>query len=122
MAFIFTSAEIDAEYLNNLYDGDMDLLVSVFEEFVAVLPATIDQLDTDYNKNDPALLKQSLHGCKGAFGYTGFSSISQSMQYLENKLAFISSVSEIQPEFKELMKQVGETGNIIRNELAQLKK
>lgn len=122
MPFIFTSSEIDADYLNTLYEDDEELLVSVFEEFLVALPATIHQLRSDFEKNDLALLKQSVHACKGAFGYAGFSNISQSMQYLENKIAFVGSTSEIQPEFTELLQQVAQTGDIIRNELQQFKR
>lgn len=122
MAFIFNNPEIDAEYLNSLYDGDRELLISVFEEYSDALPATVEHLAADFQKNDPVLFKQTVHGYKGSFGYTGFSNISQSMQYIENKVAYLDDLEEIRAEFELVLQQVKHSGKIIQEELAQLKK
>jgi HPt (histidine-containing phosphotransfer) domain-containing protein len=119
-SFIFISPEIDTEYLNTLYEGDTDILKSIFEEYLAALPETVEKLKEDFDKNDLLQLKATIHKYKSTFGYVGFTNISQSMQYLENKCSFVNEAAELEADFRKVQEQVVNTRLIVTTELAQL--
>jgi HPt (histidine-containing phosphotransfer) domain-containing protein len=120
--FIFNSPEIDADYLNSLYEGETDILSSVFEEYLATLDEMIDKLQTSFASNSPQLFKETIHKYKSSFGYAGFTTISKSLQYIENKCTFVNSLEELHGDFDSLLLPIRNTRDIVTHELAQLSK
>jgi HPt (histidine-containing phosphotransfer) domain-containing protein len=118
---IFKSPEIDAEYLNTLYEGDKDILVPVFEEYLSTLPEILEKLSEGFRSNQPALMKQVAHKYKSTFSYTGFTNISQSMKYIEEKCGFLTSLDELKADFEQAISQIEGTKFILENELQALR-
>jgi HPt (histidine-containing phosphotransfer) domain-containing protein len=121
MAFNFISSEIDSEYLNTLYDGETDILTSVFEEYLATHEEMVAKLRTAFEGHEAQPFKEAVHKYKSTFGYAGFTGISQSMQYIENKCAFVTALNELAADFEAVMIQIENTRPIITAELQRLK-
>jgi HPt (histidine-containing phosphotransfer) domain-containing protein len=116
--FNFTHEEIDGTFLYTMYDGDIEILKSVFEEFVSNHDDTIEKLESAYSTNNPAELGTTIHKFKPTFSYTGFSKIVQSLQLLESKCAQIEDFTEIEHEFVTVLAKIRLTKQIISDELS----
>ncbi len=116
--FNFTHEQIDGTFLYTMYDGDIEILKSVFEEFVTNHDDTVEKLVAAYNSNSPQELGTTIHKFKPTFSYTGFTDIVQSLQYLENKCTSINGVIEIRPDFDAALAKIKLTKHIITEELS----
>ena len=69
-AFIFNK-DLDAQFLNELFDGDMAYAETVFGEFMKNLPDYWKEVEDAYNKQHIRELRTAVHKCKTLFGYVG---------------------------------------------------
>jgi hypothetical protein len=116
--FNFTHEQIDGTFLYTMYDGDIEILKSVFEEFVTNHDDTVEKLEGAYKTNNPQELGTTIHKFKPTFSYTGFTDIVQSLQYLENKCTLIIEVGEIESDFEAVLTKIKTTKHIISEELS----
>jgi hypothetical protein len=119
--FIFSSPEIDGHYLSALYEGDADILKSVFLEFLSSLQEAITRIENSFNTGNQLEYKTVLHKYKSSFGYVGLTGTLQYMQELEDKTVFVSNTNDLAGEHQKLMEQIKPSAVIIANELSRMK-
>jgi HPt (histidine-containing phosphotransfer) domain-containing protein len=117
--FIFNK-NLDARFLDELFDGDAAYAQIVFEDFLRDLPDYWKDVEMAYEKKDLNGIRTSIHKCKTLFGYVGFSDIQQLCQEFENSCSE-GAFSTLHTGYQDLLHRKEEARHIIENEYDRLK-
>jgi len=117
--FIFNK-NLDARFLDELFDGDAAYAQIVFEDFLRDLPDYWKDVETAYEKQDLNGIRTSIHKCKTLFGYVGFSDIQQLCQEFENSCSG-KAIAALESGYQMLVNRKEEARDIIESEYDRLK-
>ena len=118
-SFVFDE-NLNAAFLQELFEGDTKYAETVFEDFLKDLPVYWTRVETAYNTKNLPTLGTSVHTCKTLFGYVGFTDLQELCQQFENKCS-VNSVEEIRVDYILLIQRKEKAQHIIEKEYARLR-
>ena len=110
-AFIFNK-DLDAQFLNELFDGDLEYAETVFGEFMKNLPDYWKEVEDAYHKQHIRELRTAVHKCKTLFGYVGSTDVQAFFQHFEHKCDQVRHVTEMKDDF-EIMEQKKDMAHVL---------
>ncbi|MHA4809858.1 Hpt domain-containing protein [Flavitalea flava] len=117
--FIF-SARLNADFLDELFEGDTIYAETVFEDFLRDLPDYWKSVEIAHKNGNLSELGTTIHKCKTLFGYVGFTDIQEFCQEFENNCA-TASLEMLNKDYKLLSQRKEEARKIIEQEYNRLK-
>jgi hypothetical protein len=117
--FVFNN-NLNAAFLEELFEGDSIYAETVFEDFLKDLPAYWKRVEAAYASGNMPELRTSIHTCKTLFGYVGFTDIQQFCQDFENRCND-STTGELSSSYHDLLRKKGDAQQVIENEFKRLK-
>ena len=118
-SFVFDE-NLNASFLEELFEGDTIYAETVFEDFLKDLPVYWDRVEAAYDEKNLPTLGTSLHTCKTLFGYVGFTDLQELCQQFENKCA-VNSVEELRVDYILLIQRKERAQHIIEKEYTRLR-
>ena len=118
-SFVFDE-NLNASFLQELFEGDTIYAETVFEDFLKDLPEYWSRVETAYNTRNLPTLGTSVHTCKTLFGYVGFTDLQELCQQFENKCS-VNNVEELRVEYILLIQRKEKAQHIIEKEYTRLK-
>lgn len=120
LRYIF-SGRFDTEYLQELYDNDLDTIMDIFESSITAITAEIGHGVHHYHNGDLDGLRRVFHKIKPLFGYVGLPSLQEYVQDVENKCGLVPGIEHITPDYERIIGIVSDTVNVLTQELARMK-
>jgi chemotaxis protein histidine kinase CheA len=120
LRYIF-SGRFDTDYLQELYDNDLDTIMDIFESSITAITAEVGHAVHHYHNGDLDSLRRVFHKIKPLFGYVGLPSLQEYVHDVENKCAHVNSVEQITPDYERIIGIVSDTVNVLTQELARMK-
>jgi chemotaxis protein histidine kinase CheA len=120
LRYIF-SGRFDTDYLQELYDNDLDTIMDIFESSVTAITAEVGHAVHHYHNGDLDSLRRVFHKIKPLFGYVGLPSLQEYVHDVESKCAHVSSVEQITSDYERIIGIVSDTVNVLTQELARMK-
>jgi hypothetical protein len=117
--FVFNE-NLNAAFLNELFEGDCLYAETVFEDFLRDLPVYWDRVESAYKNRNIPLLKTSIHTCKTLFGYVGFTNLQEDCQEFENSCQD-KTEEQLQADFTVLCQKKEMARHVIEGEFSRLK-
>jgi hypothetical protein len=117
--FIFND-KIDAVYINEMYDTDYPYIETIFKAILDSIDEDVAAIRDSYRKENLDSLRKSVHKIIPTFGFAGMLTIQKKCKEVENKCRSAISISEIEMDLLELMKNLEEAGAIIMEEHKKL--
>ena len=118
-AFVFDE-NLNASFLEELFEGDTIYAETVFEDFLKDLPVYWARVENAYNSKNLPTLGTSVHTCKTLFGYVGFTDLQELCQQFENKCS-VNNVEELRVDYILLIQRKEKAQHIIEKEYARLR-
>ena len=117
--FVFNE-NLNAAFLEELFEGDTIYAETVFEDFLRDLPVYWERVDTAFdNRNLPAL-GTCIHTCKTLFGYVGFTDLQELCQQFEDKCS-VNTVEELRIDYILMVQRKEKAQHIIEKEYTRLR-
>jgi hypothetical protein len=107
-------------HLYKMYDDEIDLIIELFNEYLSNFSSMVTSLKESFADSIEEFEK-SLHYHGSSFQYVGFSSVLVECHEMEKKCKLFS-LQELETDFHNLMNKIGQTYEIINNEVLNLKK
>ncbi len=115
------SGRFDAVFLDEMYAGDIQTAAEIFESSLNHLLAVVDEAGTHYRNGEVEPLRKYFHKIKPLYGYVGLLKVQAKVQHFEDACTATVSVKDLEKPFNELLILLGESNNIIRQELIRMK-
>ena len=112
---------LNADFLNDLFVGDLGYAAEVFNDVVIELPQYWSDMETAFGENNVADLQAAAHKCKTLYAYVGLSIIRDRLQVIETLCNSATDTATLVEEMKELRLQRPEAERIILDEIKRLK-
>jgi chemotaxis protein histidine kinase CheA len=120
LRYIF-SGRFDTDYLQELYDNDLDTIIEIFESSITAITAEVGHAVHHYHNGDLDSLRRVFHKIKPLFGYVGLPSLQEYVHDVENKCAHVNNVEQITTDYERIIGIVSDTVNVLTQELARMK-
>lgn len=117
--FVF-NGNLNAAFLDELFEGDTIYAETVFEDFLKDLPGYWKKVEAAYQSRNITALRTSVHTCKTLFGYVGFTDLQEFCQQFENDCNN-RQPEELGKDFESLFQKKKDAQHIIENEYTRLK-
>ena len=117
--FVFNE-NLNAAFLEELFEGDTIYAETVFEDFLRDLPVYWERVDTAFNNRNLPALGTCIHTCKTLFGYVGFTDLQELCQQFENKCS-VNTVEELRVDYILMVQRKEKAQHIIEKEYTRLK-
>lgn len=75
--------KINLEYINNIADGNNDLIKELIEIFISQVPVFISDMNTNYQKQDWKYLSAVAHKAKSSVDIMGLAAMKKKLKRLE---------------------------------------
>ncbi len=118
--FIF-SAELDRNFLQSLYEGDLQYAIEVFENFLVDTKKESDDLKKLYEENDVKKIRQTLHKVKPTFAFVGLTSLTEEVEEVISSCDQATNISEVEPGCSNLLNKFENSFRLIQAELERMK-
>jgi HPt (histidine-containing phosphotransfer) domain-containing protein len=119
--FVFTfQSGLDNELLYELYESDYESTLQAFQIFLDELHSNISELEQAYSQQNISSFQKIVHRCKPVFSYVGLTGLNNTFQQIEDQCNTIKHLDQMNPTFKELVKQIMATFPIIEKEKGRL--
>ncbi len=118
-SFIFDE-NLNASFLEELFEGDTTYAETVFEDFLKDLPVYWARVENAFNSKNLPTLGTSVHTCKTLFGYVGFTDLQELCQQFENKCS-VNNVEELRVDYILLIQRKEKAQYIIEKEYTRLR-
>ena len=112
---------LNAAYLESMYDGDLEHVQMIFEQFAELTPAQMKEVEESFETGVPDKFRQKLHMVKAIFSFVGLTNLTASVDVMEKKCMEISSLSELEGNYKEFKSDFNTLFPVIENEIQRLK-
>jgi chemotaxis protein histidine kinase CheA len=120
LRYIF-SGRFDTDYLEELYDNDMETIMDIFESSISSITSEIGHGVHHYHNGDLDSLRRVFHKIKPLFGYVGLPSLQEYVHDMENKCSLVTSIEQITPDYERIIGIISDTVNVLTQELARMK-
>ena len=118
--YIF-SGRFDTAFLDDMYAGDIQTAAEIFESSLNHLIPVTEEANALFGNGDVESIRKFFHKIKPLYGYVGLLKVQAIVQHFEDACTTAGSVDALEPEFRELIILLGESVNIIRQELIRMK-
>jgi hypothetical protein len=108
------SGRFDAAFLEEMYAGDIQTAAEIFESSLNHIIPAAEEAETLF-------VSGNVESLKPLFGYVGLLKVQEKMQHFEDACTTAATAEELGKEYRELVIIVGESTNIIRQELIRMK-
>lgn len=118
---IIFDQRLDNEFLQSIYENDIEHAVTVFTQFLQTAPAMMKEIDDNYKSGVTENFRQKVHKLKPVFSFVGLTNLTNKAEILEKKCKEISQINELSFFYKEFQTQYSREYPIIENEAKRLK-
>lgn len=118
--FNFNSC-LDSEFLASVYEGDMEHVQIIFEQFVSVIPAQMNEIDQLFIQGDVEQFRQKVHKLKPVFSFVGLTSLTAEAEIIEKKCSLIRSLNEVEDVYKIFKSNYTSSLSVVKEELLRIK-
>ena len=115
------SGRFDAAFLEEMYAGDIQTAAEIFESSLNHIIPAAEEAETLFGRGEVESLRKLFHKIKPLFGYVGLLKVQEKVQHFEDACTTAATAEELGKEYRELVIIVGESINIIRQELIRMK-
>lgn len=112
---------LDSTLLHDLYEGDLDHAIVVFDQFLDMAPALMKDITESYSAGVVEIFRQKVHKIKPVFSFVGLNDLTAQAETLENRCKEIFIIDEIGQMFENLQGAYREGFTIIEQETKRLK-
>jgi HPt (histidine-containing phosphotransfer) domain-containing protein len=112
---------LDVDFLQSIYDDDMEHAAISFEQFLLKIPAQLKELEDSFVTNDVAVFRQKLHKLKPTFSYVGLTKITADAEKIERLCNETTDFDVISGLYVDLKQHLNDYIPIIEAELERLK-
>ncbi len=116
------SDKLDTEFLNSIYDGDIEHAQVVFEQFLTMAPAQIQEIETSYKNGDLEMFRQKTHKLKPVFSFVGLTKMTEEAERLEKSCKEVSDVFALKEKYELFMLNYKASFKIIEVEISNMNK
>ena len=102
---IIFDQRLDNEFLQSIYEDDIEHAVTVFNQFLQTAPAMMKEIDDNYQSGVIENLRQKVHKLKPVFSFVGLTNLTNTAEILEKKCKEISQINELIFFYKEFQTQ-----------------
>ena len=118
---IIFDQRLDVEFLQSIYEDDIEHAITVFTQFLTMAPALMKEIDDNYQSGVIENFRQKVHKLKPVFSFVGLTKLTNKADILEKKCKEISQINEITYIYKEFQTQYCQEYPIIEKEAKRLK-
>ena len=111
---------LDSEYLETLYEDDVEYASMIFTQFLETAPTLMNEIENSYTAGTVEIFRQKVHKLKPAFSYVGLTQLTVKAETLEKKCKEVSNISSVSDLYRELKSGYSENITIIENEVKRL--
>ena len=112
---------LDTEFLEGLYEDDMDHALAVFSDYLKMVPLMMNDIDESYKSGIVESFRQQIHKVKPVFSFVGLTYLTEKAGILENYCKVVSHINDLSPLYKELQYHYFKDLPIIEKETKRLK-
>lgn len=114
------SGRFDSAYLTDLYGGDLDTAMEIFESSINHIAIELNISVSRFNSDDPEALRRVFHKMKPLFGYVGLPALQEYVQRFEQRCSDVKHIEELRREYQDISTVIGDTLNMLRQELYRM--
>ena len=118
--FSFDS-RLDADFLKDVYEGDLEHVQMIFEQFVKLTPVQMNDIEDSFQTGAVENFRQKVHKLKPIFSFVGLTGLTTKAEILEKKCKEITNINEINNLYKDLKNNYAVFFPVIENELTRIK-
>ena len=118
-AYVFHE-QINAQYINDLYSGDYEIIAETFADVRSEYPQLLEKIEAAGLAGDALTLRKAVHTIKPVFGFTGLTDLQEACAGFEKACEAGQSMEQLTPAYELLKKRLVEAGNIIIQETEAL--
>ena len=118
--FTFNS-ELDADYLDEFYQGDLQRAALMFDVFLKVIDGEMDKLEKHKEEQDWNGFSSQAHKIKPNFMMVGLREFSEKMKYFEGAKKYADLRKMISLQFDEVRRDFEKSKSVIEKELVRLR-
>lgn len=111
---------LDAEFLNSIYEDDIEHLMIVFTQFLKTMPAMMTEMEAAFHAGDVEFFRQKVHRVKPVFSFVGLTQITEKAEILEKKCKQVNEIFEVSDLYEDLKNQYSQSFVIVQNEVIRL--
>ena len=115
------SADLDTDFLNDLYGDDFQQAQLIFESTAKQLRNDITLAKSTFHDNDVVGLRKAVHKMKPMFGYTGMNETMELFAGFETDCASAQTTTELEKRFYHIIAIVNTAIDKIEIEIIRLK-
>lgn len=115
------SGRFDSSFLSELYGGDMDSAREIFDTSAHHLSLELKNAINHYNNGDLVALRRVFHKIKPLYGYVGLPRLHDYVLRFETRCTEVSDISELRYEFEKMISIIGESLDVLRQELGRMR-
>lgn len=112
---------IDKETLQGLYDMDLKWIEENIETVLTTYDQDVSEIENQLASGDLSNLRKAVHKIKPAFGFVGMIKMQERCKLFEDQCSNASSIDQVKPDGKELLKEMQSSKLILVKELERLK-
>jgi HPt (histidine-containing phosphotransfer) domain-containing protein len=112
---------LDSNFLQSVYEGDLEHAQMVFEQFIEYTPEQIKEIEENFSAGNLKGLGEQIHKIKPMFSFVGLTDLTSEAELLEKKCKEIADVTEISGLYNNFKTNYSIHFPIIQNELSRLK-
>ena len=120
LRYIF-SGRFDTDYLQELYENDMDTMVEIFESSIYSITSEINSSVHHYHNGDVESVRRVFHKIRPLFGYVGLPSLQEYVHDFENKCSVVSEMEQLTNDYERIIGIISDTVNVLAQELSRMK-
>jgi HPt (histidine-containing phosphotransfer) domain-containing protein len=118
--YFYFHPNLDAAFLNSVYQGDAENASYIFELYLAELPGTLASIREAMAKNDSGSLFEIVHKTKTSFSFVGLTHIAILMEVLEKAARDSADTSGLKDDVDNLVAEINQSTPLIEMEYARL--
>jgi chemotaxis protein histidine kinase CheA len=121
LRYIF-SGRFDTDYLAELYDNDLDMIMEMFSQSVSSMVTELNNAVHHYHNGDVDALRRVFHKIKPLFGYVGLPSLQEYVHDFENKCSMVANTEQLGRDYERVVGIISEAVNALSQEIDNMKK
>jgi HPt (histidine-containing phosphotransfer) domain-containing protein len=115
------SGRFDSAYLSELYANDIDTAQEIFESSINHIAIELNIAMSRFNSGDLEALRRVFHKMKPLFGYVGLPLLQDYVQRFEQRCSDVKHIEELRKEYEDIISVIGDTLDMLRQELYRMK-
>jgi len=120
LRYIF-SGGFDTEYLRELYDNDIDMIMEMFGNSIDTMRSEVANSIGHFHAGDVEGLRRLFHKIRPLFGYVGLNALQEYVLDFENKCSMVSGVEMLSRDYERLVSMVSDAVVLLEQELERMK-